>query len=123
MSCGELWNTMVMVARAASLWRLISPSPDLAACSSKFQAAIGIDRESALRNKVYQMLSHANLSTLILTHCPDRLLVVPIRNVLWSDWGRGAHSANVGAHEGPSLSPRGCVTEQEVERAGVAFTL
>ena len=102
---------------------LLAFAPDLAACSSELQPAIGIDRESALRNKVYQMLSHANFSSLILTHCPDRLLVVPIRNVLWSDWGRGAHCGNVGAHQGPSLSPHGWVTEQEVERAGVAFTL
>lgn len=126
MRCGGLWNTMVMVARAASLWRLISDfAPDLAACFSELQPAIGTDRESAVLNRVYQTLPHANFSSMILTHCPERLLVVPIRNVLWSDWGRGERIVETLERiKGPSLSATPLrEAEQEVERAGVAVTL
>lgn len=90
MRCGGLWNTMVMIARAASLWRLIhDSSPELARPFSLLRGAIGTDREQDVLNGVYHALPRINFSTAVLAHCPDRLLVLPMRKVLWSDWGRG----------------------------------
>ena len=34
------------------------------------------------------MIPSVNFSTAILSRRPDRLLVLPVRNVYWSDWGR-----------------------------------
>ena len=90
MSSGGLWNTMVMIARAASLWRLIQDcSPDLTGYFSLLHAAIGTDREQDVLNEVYHTLPRTNFSTAVLAHCPERLLVLPMSKVLWSDWGRG----------------------------------
>lgn len=90
MDSGGLWNTMVMIARAASLWRLIQDcSPDLARYFSRLQDAIGTDREQDVLNGVYHSVPRTNFSTAVLAHCPERLLVLPMRKVLWSDWGRG----------------------------------
>lgn len=90
MDSGGLWNTMVMIARAASLWRLIQDcSPDLARYFSRLQDAMGTDREQDVLNGVYHSVPRTNFSTAVLAHCPERLLVLLMRKVLWSDWGRG----------------------------------
>ena len=52
------------------------------------RAAIGTICESEVLNQVYQMMPSMNFSSAILARCPDKLLVLPIRKVLWSDWGR-----------------------------------
>jgi mannose-1-phosphate guanylyltransferase len=126
MRYGGLWNTMVMIARAASLWRLVADfAPELAVRFSRLQGAIGTDREQDVLNWVYQTLPLANFSSMVLAHCPERLLVVPIKNVLWSDWGRGERIVETLERiKGPSLlvSP---MREggQEAEHAGVALTI
>lgn len=123
---GGLWNTMVMVARAASLWHLVLDfAPDLAARFSRLESAIGTDREQDVMNRVYQTLPHANFSSMVLAHCPERLLVVPIRNVLWSDWGRGERILETLERiKGPSLlAPPLREAEQEAGHAAVALTI
>jgi hypothetical protein len=81
--------------------------PETAASFYELPAAIGTDRESALLNKAYQVPPHANFSSMIPTHCPEPLLVVPI-----------------GASRDLSLSATPLrATEREVERAGVGLTL
>lgn len=90
MAEGWLWNTMVLVARADALWKLVrDTAPELAAYFSMVRRAIGTLWESEILNDVYRMLPPVNFSRAVLARCPERLLVLPIRNVLWSDWGRG----------------------------------
>ncbi len=89
MADGCLWNTMVLVARAGSLLKLVrTVAPEQTAYFSMVQAAIGTICESEVLNQVYQMMPSMNFSSAILARCPDKLLVLPVRKVLWSDWGR-----------------------------------
>ncbi|HKW87012.1 MAG TPA: sugar phosphate nucleotidyltransferase, partial [Nitrospiraceae bacterium] len=86
---GCLWNTMVLVARAASLLKLVRAiAPEQTAYFSMVRAAIGTICESEVLNRVYEMMPSMNFSSAILARCPDKLLVLPVRKVLWSDWGR-----------------------------------
>ena len=89
MENGWLWNTMVMVVRAQALWeRVRELAPELAAYFSMFRRTIGTPWEHRVLEEVYCMIPSVNFSTALLTRQPDRLLVLPVRNVYWSDWGR-----------------------------------
>lgn len=90
MENGWLWNTMVMVARAHSLWeRVQALAPELAAFFSTLRRTIGTSWEDRVLEEVYGMIPPVNFSTAILSRRPDHVLVLPVRNVYWSDWGRG----------------------------------
>jgi mannose-1-phosphate guanylyltransferase len=88
---GWLWNTMVVVARAESLFELImEATPHLAGYFSKVRLAIGTHWEQQVVEEVYQAMPPTNFSTVVLARYPERLAVQPVQHVLWSDWGRGA---------------------------------
>jgi hypothetical protein len=88
---GWLWNTMVVVARAESLFELImEATPHLAGYFSMVRLAIGTHWEQQVVEEVYQAMPPTNFSTAVLARYPERLAVLPVQHVLWSDWGRGA---------------------------------
>lgn len=90
MENGWLWNTMVMVVRAQALWERVQEfAPELTAFFSMIRRTIGTPWEDRVLEEVYCMIPSVNFSTTILSQRPDRLLVLPVRNVYWSDWGRG----------------------------------
>ena len=86
---GWLWNTMVVVARAQSLYDLIvEATPHLAGSFSMIRLAIGTHWEQQVVEDVYRTMPPANFSTAVLARYPERLAVLPVQDVLWSDWGR-----------------------------------
>ena len=101
---GWLWNTMVMVARAQALFRLVQDSqPKLAECFSMLRRTMGTPDEWEYLSEMYRVMPRVNLSSEVLAHHPDRLLVQPLRNVFWSDWGQGERIRETLAHFGLSL--------------------
>lgn len=89
MENGWLWNTMVIVVHAQDLWeRVYELAPELAAYFAMFRRTIGTPWEHRVLEEVYCMIPSVNFSTAILSQRPDRLLVLPVKNVYWSDWGR-----------------------------------
>lgn len=86
---GWLWNTMVVVARAQSLFDLIvEATPHLAGSFSMIRLVIGTHWEQQVVEDVYRTMPPANFSTAVLARYPERLAVLPVQHVLWSDWGR-----------------------------------
>lgn len=84
-----LWNTMVTVSRGAVLMGLIrQAAPEVAAFFDAFRPYIGTRLEASVLGEVYHMLPSLNFSTAILQRCPEQLRVLPVRNVMWSDWGK-----------------------------------
>jgi hypothetical protein len=87
---GWLWNTIVVVARALSLFELIVEATlHLAGSFSLIRRAIGTHWQQQVVEKVHRTISPANFSTAVLARYPERLAVLPVQHVLWSDWGRG----------------------------------
>lgn len=83
-----LWNTMVLVARASSLFDMFKNAvPDLVACFEVLQQYIGTRLERSVATEVYHMIPSLNFSSAVLTHQADQLLVLPTQDMLWSDWG------------------------------------
>lgn len=86
---GWLWNTMVIVARAASLMELFREVvPDLVAYFEMLQRFVGDAQEHEVANDVYRMIPSINFAATVLAHQFQRVLVLPTKDVQWSDWGK-----------------------------------
>ena len=89
---GALWNTMMMVFNAATLLQWVNDlRPDVHHRFERIHQAIGTPRESMVLRKTYDRLENVNFSADLLeplarTH-PGSLSVLPVSNVVWSDWG------------------------------------
>jgi mannose-1-phosphate guanylyltransferase len=79
---GGLWNTFVMVFR---LQRMLELLQDLVPCEFGKLAELRTSPKRAA--EIYRNLSPWNLSTQVLAHIPQHLIVLKVANVRWSDWG------------------------------------
>lgn len=86
---GFLWNTLNMAFKASLLWALgRKHHPELMARFDRLREAIGTAREAAVLAEIYADMPLVNFSKGILERAAERTLVVPMRGVDWSDWGR-----------------------------------
>jgi mannose-1-phosphate guanylyltransferase len=86
---GFLWNTLNMACKASTLWELgRRHHPELMARFELLRRSIGTSREAAVLAEIYRGMPPVNFSKGILEHAVDRTLVMPLRGVDWSDWGR-----------------------------------
>ncbi|MBI2360941.1 MAG: NTP transferase domain-containing protein [Deltaproteobacteria bacterium] len=89
---GALWNTMVMAFKVKTLLQLVRRRmPSLYGSFRRVAGAIGTRSEPHVVKAVYRRLETVNFSReLLQAQAQDpgiRLLVLPVRGVLWSDWG------------------------------------
>jgi mannose-1-phosphate guanylyltransferase len=95
MLTGALWNTLIMVARAQTLWTLgWQIFPELMQPFERYGASIGTSNEGALRQSVYQRMPRFNFSSHLLARVPANIVALEMSGVLWSDWGRPERIAN-----------------------------
>jgi mannose-1-phosphate guanylyltransferase len=85
---GCLWNSFVMVGRVSAFLDLIGRGlPELLRAFEPIRRARGSRREEAVAERVYASLPEVNFSRRVLVPAADRLGVVRIKGVEWSDWG------------------------------------
>ena len=85
---GCLWNSFVMVGRIAGFVALIEAgTPDLWRAFQPIRRAGGSAREDGVTERVYATLPDLNFSERVLVPAADRLGVVRVKGVEWSDWG------------------------------------
>ena len=88
---GALWNTLVLVARARTLWQLACERfPGLTPFFSVLQAAIGTRREARVLDEVYETMPRVNFSSELLERASDRIAMQSLDGVMWNDWGQPA---------------------------------
>jgi mannose-1-phosphate guanylyltransferase len=88
MSSGALWNTFVFAARAATLWEMARRTvPDLYGIFCGIRIMIGSHQGAGFIEKAYERMPTVNFSHAVLTPCTDRLRVLPVPGIGWSDWG------------------------------------
>jgi len=88
---GCLLNTFVMVAAARRLWDLTREFlPDLAARFERIHRAWESPRREAVLRDEYAAMRPGNFSREVLERDAGRLAVLPVQEVLWSDWGEPA---------------------------------
>jgi mannose-1-phosphate guanylyltransferase len=85
---GCLWNTMIFVARAESLFQIFRKyTPRMYRSFQEVQAALDSSTEESSLNRVFAELPSADFSRAILERNPQILRVIPMKGVYWSDWG------------------------------------
>jgi mannose-1-phosphate guanylyltransferase len=94
---GYLWNTMVLAVRAKTLWEL--GRKHLPEMVSSFDALLMVLRairqglfdpkcEPEVLARLYEHLTPADFSRDVLQHAASDCLLLPMRGIHWSDWGR-----------------------------------
>lgn len=91
-SCGGLWNTLVMVFKAKTFLNAVSRiAPLLYGYFERIWRAVGTPSLGHLVKEVYQQMCPLNLSKGLLELLPlersPELCVLPVRGIQWSDWG------------------------------------
>lgn len=91
-SCGGLWNTLVMVFKAKTLLNAVSRiAPLIYGSFERIWRVVGTPSLGHLVQEVYQQMCPLNLSKGLLELLPlersPELCVLPVRGIQWSDWG------------------------------------
>ena len=85
---GCLWNSFVMVGSAQALLNTIATAtPVLYEAFAPVMPLIGTDEEPALIENLYAFPGEINFSDRVLALVPERLAVLRVRGVKWSDLG------------------------------------
>jgi mannose-1-phosphate guanylyltransferase len=89
---GGLWNTMVMIFKAKTMVELVcQAAPKLHRVFANILGAIGTTHEVQTINEAYRQMDAVNFSKGLLEYFSvrhaSRLMVLPVRDVYWSDWG------------------------------------
>ncbi len=89
MANGALWDTFVIVAKVATLWKLgWQCIPAIMERFERLGKTIDTVHERQTLHRLYQKMPHMNFSSEVLQKIPERLGVIELEEVLWSDWGR-----------------------------------
>jgi mannose-1-phosphate guanylyltransferase len=85
---GCLWNSFVMVASARALLELMaSATPALYNAFASAMPLFGTDAEPTMMKKLYALLGETNFSDRVLALVPERLAVLKVSGIKWSDLG------------------------------------
>jgi len=109
-----LWNTMIIVAKVETLWKLgTKVLPTMMRLFETLLPDIGSPRESRVLRGIYDTMPARNFSMDFLEHVPNKVSALDVKDVLWSDWGRPKRIAQ-------SLHKIGKAPAFPTELAGVA---
>jgi mannose-1-phosphate guanylyltransferase len=79
----------VLVAKVDTLWKLgWQCIPAIMERFERLGKTIGTVHESQTLHQLYRYMPHMNFSSDVLQKVPERLGVIELEEVLWSDWGR-----------------------------------
>jgi mannose-1-phosphate guanylyltransferase len=81
-SRGGVWNTFVMVFRLSRMMELLSEH-----VPSEFKMMSALRGAPEKSDTLYQEMNSWNLSSKMLSHIPQHLILIKIEDVYWSDWG------------------------------------
>jgi mannose-1-phosphate guanylyltransferase len=84
---GGVWNTLIIAAKAHTLWQLsLKYCPEIMRHFTRFKNAAASHR-SAILDAIYAVMPSRNFSRDLLTPAASRIGVMLMERVLWSDWG------------------------------------
>ena len=101
MERGGLWNTFVMVARAATLIEAGRRAlPELSERLGRIAPLVGSEPDAAILDAAYLRAPTANFSGDVLAAVPSMLAVSELPPMTWSDWGTPDRVIATLRHEG-----------------------
>jgi mannose-1-phosphate guanylyltransferase len=88
MSSGCLWNSFVMVGHVAAFIDMFREHlPEMFRMFSAAVPVFGKPMETAVIRSIYGLIGETNFSSEVLERSADKLLVMRVGKVGWSDWG------------------------------------
>lgn len=89
MVAGALWNTLILAAKVETVWTLgWRCFPEIMPLFERLGEAIGTVQEGTVLDSVYRVMPSRSFASDLLQRSVDRLAVIRMGGVLWSDWGR-----------------------------------
>jgi len=89
MAKGALWNTSVLAAKVDTIWKLgWQYLPVIMERFERLGKAIGSNHEGQMLRQMYQKMPILNFSRELLQRAPERMGVLELDDVHWSDWER-----------------------------------
>ncbi len=89
LASGAVLNTLVLAARAQTLWDLgWHCFPQIMVLFERYEKAIGTSKEEAVLESTYQVMPALNFSSHLLESMTKQIVVIDLNGVTWSDWGR-----------------------------------
>jgi len=86
MGLGYLWNTFIMAGRASVFLEMLERfAPQLPAA---FRSILRYGLENQRARRLYSVLDPVDFSHEVLSHSTDRLTVLRLENIRWSDLGK-----------------------------------
>jgi mannose-1-phosphate guanylyltransferase len=86
---GGLWNTMIMAVKAHTLWQLGRMyAPEVIRHFERLYEVIGTSREEVVLESIYEEMPSRNFSADLLAPAASHIGLLPMKDVIWSDWGR-----------------------------------
>jgi mannose-1-phosphate guanylyltransferase len=86
---GGLWNTMITIGAAETLWTLgWQFMPELICLFEWLEHVIDTSREDEVLQSIYGVMPSLSLSSDLLQLVSEHLLVTELEGLLWCDWGR-----------------------------------
>lgn len=86
---GGLWNTLVLTATVDALWRAgWACFPHLMPLFERLCSAWDTPDEEDVLEDIYREMPRYNFSSHLLQRVPERVAVMELTGVLWSDWGK-----------------------------------
>ena len=86
---GALWNSGVIVAKVETLWKLgWQFLPVIMERLERLGKAIGSSHEGQMLRQLYQKMPILHFSHELLQRIPERIGMIEVEGVLWSDWER-----------------------------------
>jgi len=120
---GALWNTFVFAARAATLWDITRHTvPELYGAFSGVRIMLGTAHAKKYIEQTYERLPAVNFSSAIFAQCAERLRVLAVPEIGWSDWGSADRILNTAMRVG-CLNELAARLEQQRVDPGLAHVL
>lgn len=89
MASGALWNTLVLAARVETLWEVgWQCFPEMMPLFERYGESVGTAEEENVLESIYEVMPARNFSSHLLERLPQRVAVMELNGVLWSDWGK-----------------------------------
>ena len=89
-----LWNTMIIVAKVQTLWKLgTQVLPSMMRLFETFQPAIDTPRELQVLGRLYDRMPVRNFSSDLLERVSEQVTALKVSGIEWNDWGRAERIA------------------------------
>ena len=85
---GEKPQTLIPIARVETLWDVGRQClPEMMPFFERYGKAVGASEEESVLESIYEVMPAWNFSSHLLERQPQRIAVMELSGVLWSDWG------------------------------------